>query len=166
MVTRKYKLRAGSQSKVRDLPRLVTEEFHAVRALGLKFTKRVLLDRARDKAHPLHGCFDWNNSRAAEKYRLEQARQLIMLIVLEESNGVHTVGRTFYSVERTPRDLEYVHRDLLSPAEIKKHEASLWRRVESACAEAAALKLERKYQRWHSLTAFVRRNATNDGEVA
>ena len=36
---------------------------------------------ARNPKTDLHDCFEWNNSKAAEKYRLKQARELIQLVV-------------------------------------------------------------------------------------
>jgi hypothetical protein len=36
-----------------------------------------LVKEVAAKNHPLHGEFEWNNTKAAEKYRLHQARQLI-----------------------------------------------------------------------------------------
>lgn len=36
---------------------------------------------ARPKTSPLHSKFDWDNSSAAQKYRLHQARQLIAVSV-------------------------------------------------------------------------------------
>jgi len=40
-----------------------------------------VVDAARSKTSPLHEHFTWNNSRAAEKYRLIEARQLIRVAV-------------------------------------------------------------------------------------
>ena len=40
-------------------------------------TAESLLDKAKEKESPLHDLFDWNNSEAAEKWRLHQARILI-----------------------------------------------------------------------------------------
>ncbi len=40
-------------------------------------TAENLLERARDKSNPLHDFFEWNNSKAGEKWRLQQARFII-----------------------------------------------------------------------------------------
>jgi len=42
-----------------------------------RLTARDVLEEARDPGHPLHARFEWDDSIAAERYRLEQARQLI-----------------------------------------------------------------------------------------
>jgi hypothetical protein len=40
-----------------------------------------VVDAARPKDSPLHDQFDWNNSEAAQKWRLHQARNLIRVTV-------------------------------------------------------------------------------------
>lgn len=42
-----------------------------------KLTPAAVVEDARDKRSPLHHYFTWNDSEAAEQWRLEQARQLI-----------------------------------------------------------------------------------------
>ena len=45
------------------------------------FTSKQVLELARPKNSPIHQYFDWDDSHAAELYRLEQARQLIQCVV-------------------------------------------------------------------------------------
>lgn len=45
-------------------------------------TAENVLDDNRDEGKPLHGCFEWNNDIAGEKYRLEQAKKIIRSIVV------------------------------------------------------------------------------------
>lgn len=40
-----------------------------------------VVEKARDKSHPLHNDFDWNDTSAAQKHREWQARQLIRYAV-------------------------------------------------------------------------------------
>jgi hypothetical protein len=47
-----------------------------------------VLDLARPKNSPIHQYFNWDDSDAAEKYRLYQARNLIKCIVVEIDDGV------------------------------------------------------------------------------
>ncbi len=42
-----------------------------------------LLELARPKKSPIHHIFEWDDSRAAEKFRLDQARLLIRCLVVE-----------------------------------------------------------------------------------
>ena len=40
-----------------------------------------VVEFARNEKTALHSCFDWDNSEAAEKWRLHQARMLIRIVV-------------------------------------------------------------------------------------
>ena len=46
-------------------------------------TAKELLDASRDENAPLHSCFEWDDSIAAEKYRLWQARHIISSLEIE-----------------------------------------------------------------------------------
>ncbi len=41
-------------------------------------TQQLLVDSARDATSPLHGYFEWNDTAAGEKWRIQQALHLIM----------------------------------------------------------------------------------------
>ena len=41
-----------------------------------------VVDDARPKASPLHRYFEWNNTKAAEEYRMDQARHLIQAVTI------------------------------------------------------------------------------------
>lgn len=49
---------------------------------GEEFTSEQVLNLARDPGTELHKCFDWDDSTAAEKWRLEQARQVCRSFVV------------------------------------------------------------------------------------
>lgn len=42
-----------------------------------RFTAELMVIAARNKTHPLHGDFDWNDKTAAHEYRLDVARGII-----------------------------------------------------------------------------------------
>jgi hypothetical protein len=42
-----------------------------------------VVDVARDVNNPLHECFDWDDTKAAEKYRLLQARWFIAAVLVD-----------------------------------------------------------------------------------
>ena len=48
-----------------------------------ELTPDIIVDDARSKNSPLHNCFDWDNKKAGDKWRLHQARQLIGSIIVE-----------------------------------------------------------------------------------
>lgn len=61
---------------------------NAVVALEKKgrLTPRAVVEAARDPNSPMHACFEWDDSVAGDKWRIEQARRLIrtVRIVYEE----------------------------------------------------------------------------------
>lgn len=46
-----------------------------------RISPQELLEKARDVNSELHKCFEWNDSIAAEKYRLQQARGVLVNLV-------------------------------------------------------------------------------------
>jgi hypothetical protein len=65
-------------------------------------TPKLVVDLARDPDHELHSRFEWDDSVAAEKYRQEQARDLIRKVRVvyregDEKNPPQTI-RAYHSV--------------------------------------------------------------------
>lgn len=67
-------------------------------AAGL--SPRTLLDASRQPSDPLHGEFEWDDTKAAENYRLHQAAGIIrnIVIVTAEENGDVKQDRGFVSI--------------------------------------------------------------------
>ena len=51
-----------------------------------KVTHQDLVDVARPKKSAIHGLFEWDDSKAAEKYRLDQARQILHNLTIVREN--------------------------------------------------------------------------------
>ncbi len=73
------------------------DELSVIRADHGKLTPKIVLDEARDKAHPLHTRFEWVDTSAAERWRLEQAHALI------------TSVKVIYKKGRQPRTVRAFH---------------------------------------------------------
>lgn len=61
-------------------------------------TPEYIVQAARPVDHPLHAYFEWNDTIAAQQYRLQQARSIICSIrerVTDKNNGAFT--RRYYS---------------------------------------------------------------------
>jgi len=56
-------------------PEVIDEIIEIQKEKGL--TAETILDEAKKKSSPLHNFFDWDNTTAGEKWRLQQARILI-----------------------------------------------------------------------------------------
>jgi len=64
-----------------------------------------LVENARDEGSLLHDCFEWNDSIAAESYRVEQAKNLIRTLVkIEKTGNSETVTRAVVSVRLSECD--------------------------------------------------------------
>ena len=61
---------------------------------GGKITSKQLVDASRDECYELHACYEWDNSKAAEKYRLKQA------------------GKVFQNLKVVSVDREVIRRDV------------------------------------------------------
>lgn len=58
-----------------------------------------VVEEARNKNHPLHDKFEWDDTRAGEQFRLVQARQLInATVIFQDVKGGTTTVRAFVSL--------------------------------------------------------------------
>lgn len=81
----------------------------AIRDEHGELSPKLVLDSARDPDHPLHSRFEWDDSVAGERYRLDQARQLIRVVKLPSEPGRPSDLRAFVSVRgQDSRAGEYV----------------------------------------------------------
>lgn len=95
-----------AESRITLDPQAVGRE---IEALQTKYpegiTPETVVTHARDKRSPMHEFFEWDDSLAGAKYRLDQARYLIRHIVITEIEEAPKVAskpiRAFVSVQRT-----------------------------------------------------------------
>ena len=103
-----------------------------------RLTAKALLDANRPKEAPLHKAFEWNDRKAAEQYRLHQARHIISCIVrVDEETGKPEQVRAYFTLER--KDPQYYPTSMILEDEDK---SSLL--LKSALGELAAF--QKKYQ--------------------
>lgn len=79
----------------------VLAELDAILAKDGTLTPQLVLARARDESSPLHSHFTWDDSEAAERYRLDEARRLIVRVKVEiqtRPNEAPTRVRAFTSL--------------------------------------------------------------------
>ena len=75
------------------------KRFEELEAKHGEITPRIVLDDARDENAPLHPCFEWDDNKAAEAYRLTQAGLMIRaLVVTVEKTELPTPTRAFVNV--------------------------------------------------------------------
>lgn len=67
-----------------------------------------VLDAARDPDSPLHKCFEWDDSKAAEQHRLHQCRNMMRSIAEVIVRGEHREKRPMYVHIRDTDGPKYV----------------------------------------------------------
>jgi hypothetical protein len=83
-----------------------------------------VVEAARDPGSPLHDSFEWNDSVAAERYRLEQARRLIRT-VWETDTDLQTFNPPIYvhDPDLDPGEQGYARIDRLATEEERARRA-------------------------------------------
>lgn len=62
-------------------------------------TPKIILEDSRDEKAPLHPCFEWNDGKAAEAYRLQQAREILVSLKVTVEKGEKEIQtRAFVNV--------------------------------------------------------------------
>lgn len=60
-----------------------------------KITPQEMIEKARNEQSELHKCFEWNDTVAAEKYRLQQARVVLSMLVFKPKTEEEQPVRIF-----------------------------------------------------------------------
>lgn len=127
---------------------------------GGTLTPQLVVDVARDPAHPLHSRFEWNDALGAEAWRRQQAHELIRkvkIVYREASESVPELSvRAFVAVRS-----ESGH--VFDPVE-EIVEDPLRRKMALADMERAWRDLYRRYEEFGEFLNMVRRDV--NGEAA
>lgn len=60
-----------------------------------KITPQKMVEKARNEQSELHKCFEWNDTVAAEKYRLQQAKIVLSMLVFKPKTEEEQPVRIF-----------------------------------------------------------------------
>lgn len=74
------------------------EELEKIERKHGEVTKELVLESARSAKSVLHPCFEWNDTKAAEKFRLTQATRLINAVTIVVDEAEVTEVRAFVNV--------------------------------------------------------------------
>jgi hypothetical protein len=61
-----------------------------IESIGPEATPAEIVEKAKDESTELHKCFEWDDSIAAQRWRLQQARQIVCFLVYEEEKKEET----------------------------------------------------------------------------
>ena len=104
MVEARWRKGVGFFSKAD--PNKVAKE---VSDIGDEATAQQIVDKARSEETELHKCFTWDDTAAAEKYRLYEARCMLSALVIVRDDAPKTETdvplpeiRVFHKIDRNP----------------------------------------------------------------
>lgn len=70
-----------------------------------------VVEESKSPSAPLHSCFEWDDEKAAHKYRITQAQGIIRAIVAVDETEKSPETRAFVSVEREYHPVSVVIRN-------------------------------------------------------
>jgi len=97
MKTKKFKARTGAPFSVDDAQK-IGEELEEIKSKKLLNPSNIV-ERAKNPKSILHQYFEWDNNEAAEKWRLQQARNItnhILEVIVIKGNPIEE--RAFFNV--------------------------------------------------------------------
>lgn len=104
---KKFKAREGCPFSRKDVQK-IGEELEDIKQKG-NLTPDRIVDRAKNSKSILHQYFDWDDTEAAEKWRLQQARQITNHIIEVVSiRGEEVEERAYFSVTAKNDEVSYV----------------------------------------------------------
>lgn len=129
-------------------PAKALECLRGIEARDGQATPKAIVEEARRRASPLHRCFDWDDTTAAEKYRISQAGDLVRHLVIVQKNGKVQQFRAFVHVADgksrgftgtieamgNPTSRDYVLRAALAELESAERKLRQYRELAKACA--------------------------------
>lgn len=141
-----YRWKEGARLRINA--KVAGQELERIRTLhNGRLTPDDVLKEAKDRTSPLHDAFEWDNTKAAQQYRLQQAAYLVRsieVVVTQPKNKKPSNVRAFVSVKRD-NDRSYTSvAHAMSDAELREqvvaqawNELQAWRRRYENLAEFA-----------------------------
>lgn len=86
------------------------EELHRIYQKNGCLDAHDIVNESRSDDAPLHQCFEWDDEKAAEKYRENQAKDIVRSIIItqEKPNHEAIAVRAFVSVQESYHPIEVV----------------------------------------------------------
>lgn len=106
--------------------------YDEIQTLGKEYTPHQVLDLARDPKTELHKCFDWDDSIAAEKWRIEQARQVVKSFTVVIERAESKAPQAYRVVQHDP--IEKVYRPVMYTTRNEDQYGTLLRRAKAELA--------------------------------
>lgn len=114
-----------------------------------KFNSKAVLEGARNPRNYLHRFFEWDNALAAEKYRLDQARELVACIDIVDTKDPKKRAPAFVSVITRKGRAYYTVPEVLTSSSLQ---ALMMKQI-----EAEMMDMEKRLMQFAELANAVRR---------
>lgn len=148
-----YSWAKGAQFNVD--PQAAGERVEFLKSKHGRVNAKHIVDDARDKQSPLHAAMEWDNNKAADKYRLNQASKLLRSLVIEfetvKQPGKREKMRAFVVVKKSDEETERGYVDISMAMNDPKMRAET---VNQAKREFEQLR--EKYRKFKELATFVK----------
>ena len=156
MKTRIFKAKNGSQISNKKVQAYGESLYDLKEKMEGVLTPQVVVETAKNKKSLLHDYFIWDNSIAAEKYRVHQARNLLNSITIEiKIEGKTEDVKTFHNVTTIVyqgTEQEEKQRGYVSIESVKENEYYMNQIIEEAHKEMAEWGI--RYRKYKSLKGF------------
>lgn len=125
VTTKEYRYRSGG-GKHPSLPaEVVGSTLDDIRAKRGTLTPEIIVEESTPKKAPLHSCFEWDDTLAARKWRLAEARNIVnTVIVVEhgaEGNEIETPAFPNISIGGDRESREYIpHEEVFGNGEMRE----------------------------------------------
>ena len=120
---KKYKARKGAKFNSKEA-QVIGETIESLKDDKGHITSKSVVEEARNKSSSIHKFFEWDNNKAAEEFRLQQARDLVNHVVeIVIIQGECIEQKSFFSV--TVKNLGKVYVTLKDAVENKDYRKQL-----------------------------------------
>ncbi len=87
--------------------------YQEIQSLGEEVTPEMIVNYARDDSTELHKCFQWDDSIAAENWRKQQARNVVLSLTVTVETKSHGAQqfRVMQNVDRVYMPVTMIYRD-------------------------------------------------------
>jgi len=127
---KKYEWKMKSFAKGIE-PDLAVEEFERIEGLYGSLTAEHILKAAEPEDSILHPLFEWDDDKAAEKYRLQQARSIINNIEVKIVADGAARNIAVYEIVNLGENRAYKHIESLTPNDVEWIRKSTLRELNS-----------------------------------
>jgi hypothetical protein len=127
---KKYEWKMKSFAKGID-PDLAVQELERIESLFGSLTPENVIKASIDEGATLHPLFEWDNSKAAENYRLQQARTLINNVEVKIIHDGQPRSISVYEVVNIGEQRAYKHIEAMTPNDVEQVRKSTLRELGS-----------------------------------